>query len=111
MELKTKMVKGTLYRKSKDRAKKPVSEADIDRTDMLVTRSWAEDLNDRNDKDAHGIEYFEIDEKSTKKYYKDREIQEKEKVEIAQLAELDKQDLASTLLKMAVGKLKEDETK
>ena len=75
------MVKGTLYRKSKDRAKKEVSSVDIDRTDMLVTRTWAEELNDRNNKDPHGIELFEIDEKSTKKYYQDREKQEEAKKE------------------------------
>ena len=109
--MKTQMVKGTLYRKAKSRAKMKVSAVDIEREDILVTRSWAEELNERNDKEPDGIMLFVIDEKATDKYYKDVKALEKKKAEKKELDDLKSSDLAYKILDMAVTNKGKEETK
>lgn len=66
--MKSLMVKGTLYQKAPTRYNQPHTEQDVLSSNMLVSRRWAEDLNEKNANDERGLQYFEIDEVATSEW-------------------------------------------
>ena len=93
------MVVGTLFRKAPSRREKKVTEADIVRKDMLVSRSYADGINE----DTSNLDEFHIDDAKTEKYYKDAAAHKKELDDNRKKSEMASTDVARQLINMASG--------
>lgn len=93
------MVVGTLYRKAPSRKSKKVTDADIVRKDMLVSKSYADNIND----DKESLDEFHIDDKKTEKYYEEATAHKKELDDNRKKSEMASTDVARQLINMASG--------
>lgn len=68
--MKTQMVVATLHRKPREYADKPANGNYIERANMLVSRAYAERINELNEKEKGYTLEYTIHEDKTDEYYK-----------------------------------------
>ena len=104
--MQTLMVVGNLYKQSytDKRQKRPVvNDYTKTRTGMVITRDYAEKLNEVFKNCEGALEYFDIDEEATKEYYKKVEIQKEEREQKKAIEEAKNSNIADALLDRMLG--------
>lgn len=86
--MESKMVVGKLYKKAYGRTTEGVSERDLVRGPYSVLRSFADKINENNEKDASYPKEFIIDEEATKVFYEERQTQLDSLLEADKLSKL-----------------------